>query len=121
VRAFRPLLRDDGVSSHEIDLRDHLAGRLEHLRFAESIWESPLFADSGFYTNRLRMSEIVAICERAGFVATSIVHRTWAEVPTPRTRMDAAFRGFADEDLKVQDFTLLLVPADREDPARTPA
>jgi ubiquinone/menaquinone biosynthesis C-methylase UbiE len=58
AETFR-VLREDGYSSHEIDIKDHLGQSLHSLRFPESIWESSWFASSGFYTNRLRHSEIV--------------------------------------------------------------
>ena len=32
------VLKKDGVISHQIDLRDHLGGGLNNLRFSDSLW-----------------------------------------------------------------------------------
>jgi len=37
------------------------------MRFSTQAWESPLMAQSGFYTNRLRFSEMLNIFKEAGF------------------------------------------------------
>ena len=36
------ILKKNGVCSHQIDLRDHLGGSLNNLRFSENIWESKI-------------------------------------------------------------------------------
>lgn len=46
-----------------------LGGALNHLRVLERLWESRLMAESGFYTQRLRYSEMLALFNEAGFRA----------------------------------------------------
>jgi SAM-dependent methyltransferase len=111
LREMRRVLRRGGVASHRVDLRDHLGGKLNNLRFSEPVWEGRLFSESGFYTNRLRYSEIVAMCRDAGFSVRSARPDQWPVVPTPRRKMAPAFQRFTDDDLRVHGFYLtLMVP-----------
>ena len=66
------LMKENGRISHNIDLMDHLDYSLNNLRFSEKTWESPLFANSGFYTNRLRYGQIIQLFEEAGFTGVSL-------------------------------------------------
>jgi SAM-dependent methyltransferase len=104
----RRILVPGGVASHRVDLRDHLGGKLNNLRFTDARWEGRLFANSGFYTNRLRYSEIIGMAAEAGFVVRDARKDEWAELPTPRASMAPEFRRFSDEDLRVQGFFLTL-------------
>lgn len=97
---FFRILKAGGVASHRVDFRDHLGGGWQNLRFSEGLWEAPWFArESGFYTNRFRLSEILAISESVGF-RVEICHREfWPSAPLSRTKLDKAFRDLDDEDL----------------------
>lgn len=64
------ILKPNGVCVHRVDLKDHLGGSLNNLRFSESVWEGKIFSNSGFYTNRIRFNEIIAIFSNAGFFYT---------------------------------------------------
>jgi hypothetical protein len=55
----RRVLSDTGVASHSVDLKDHLEGGLNNLRFSEKLWESDFFVNSGFYTNRIQFYEML--------------------------------------------------------------
>ena len=100
--------RPGGMSSHRIDLRDHLGGRLNSLRFSRAAWEGPLLSRSGFYTNRLRLSELVGSMERAGFDVRALVPDRWDTLPTPLSAMNPVFQKFPVEELRVRwvDVTL---------------
>ena len=108
LRETRRILVPGGVASHRVDLRDHLGGKLNNLRFTHARWEGPLFANSGFYTNRLRYSEILALAEEAGFAVRETRKDEWPDLPTHRERMAPEFRRFSDDDLRVQGFFLTL-------------
>lgn len=108
LKEMRRVMRPGGVASHRVDLRDHLGGKLNNLRFSEDVWEGQLFANSGFYTNRLRYSEIVQMSREAGFVVEASHCDSWSALPTPRAKLDAAFQRFSDDDLRVQGFYLTL-------------
>lgn len=107
VKELFRLQRRGSVGSHQIDLRDHLSGGLQSLRFRPAVWESNLFRTSGFYTNRLRPSEIVAAFHEAGFTIQASRRESWPRPPLSRASLDPAFRSFSDEDLAT--FSLHLV------------
>jgi hypothetical protein len=91
-----------------VDLQDHLAAALNNLRFSESVWESHLFSSSGFYTNRIRYSEMIQSFKDAGFESETVQLDRWDELPTPRRRMDTAFRDMPDDELLVRGFDVVL-------------
>lgn len=64
---LKRLLKPEGVCVHRVDLKDHLGGGLNNLRFSAATWEGRLFSSSGFYTNRIRYAEMLAMFEQAGF------------------------------------------------------
>lgn len=114
---FAPLLgelarvsKPCAVHSHKIDLRDHLRYALNSLRFSERIWESSTFARAGFYTNRLRRHEILALFEAAGFAAEVTDESSWERLPTPRRAMVEPFRSMPEEELLCAGFRAILRP-----------
>jgi SAM-dependent methyltransferase len=108
AREMLRLLRPGGIAYHEVDLMDHLGGAQNNLRFSQPVWEHPIMAGSGFYTNRLRCREILAIMREAGFeVALTRVAR-WPAAPTPRRVMAEPFAALPDEELLIANFGMLL-------------
>lgn len=104
---LRRVVRDDGFMSHRIDLKDHLAASLNNLRFPEWLWESEVFANGGFYTNRLRYSEIVEMFRDAGFsIETPVVDR-WDRVPLSPRSMATPFRRMPTDELRISGFDLI--------------
>jgi SAM-dependent methyltransferase len=102
------ILKPNGVSHHRVDLKDGLGGDLNNLRFSEATWESELFRKSGFYTNRIGFGEMIEIFEQAGFTCTLPRVVRWEQLPTPREKLDPAFRQLSDDSLLVSDFDILL-------------
>ncbi len=102
------LLRPGGTAYHEVDLMDHLGGAQNHLRFSQSVWEHPLMAQSGFYTNRLRCREIVDLMRGAGFEAAVTRLTCWPAAPTPRRALARPFRDLPDDELLIANFGMLL-------------
>jgi SAM-dependent methyltransferase len=102
------VLRAGGFASHRIDLRDHFAEALNNLRFSDRVWESRAMASSGFYTNRLRSSQLIASFERAGFVVEKVDAQRWPATPTPRRKLAAPFRNLSEEDLRTAELDVLL-------------
>jgi len=107
IAACARLLRPTGVMVHGIDFRDHLGQALNNLRISPERWESPLFAEAGFYTNRLAPSEVVAIIEAAGLSVEVASVERWGAIPTPRARLHAAFRGRSEADLTTRGMKLV--------------
>jgi len=110
MRELRRILRDDGVMSHRVDLRDHLSAALNNLRFPAWVWESPFMANSGFYTNRIQYGEMVECMRSAGFDVQVLNLERWNTLPTPRHRMAREFRSVPDDDLLVSGFDVVLRP-----------
>ncbi len=110
MRELRRVLRPDGVCSHRVDLRDHLGGALNNLRFSPRQWESDWMASSGFYTNRIRYGEMIDLFGKAGFGVEVLGVDRWKRLPTPRRAFDVLFRSSPDEDLLVSGFDVLLHP-----------
>ena len=102
------MLRPGGTAYHEVDLMDHLGGALNNLRFPEGLWESRFFADSGFYTNRLRCREVARLLQSAGFeVAVTRIAR-WPALPTARAALAAPFGDLPEDELRIANFGVLL-------------
>ena len=93
------ILKVGSFCSHRIDLKDHLGGSLNNLRFSNKLWESQLMKNSGFYTNRLRASEIISIFEKTGFFIHSIDENKWNKIPIPRKKMHPEFHKFSESEL----------------------
>lgn len=90
------------LSSHRIDFQDHLGASLNHLRFSSRFWESYFFQNSGFYTNRLRYSDVKRAFGEAGFEFLDERLETWEKLPLSRNRLAPEFRHYTDEDLLVR-------------------
>jgi hypothetical protein len=83
---------------------------MNNMRFPARLWESDWVVRSGFYTNRLRYSEMIELFRQAGFSVEVLATGRWHAVPTPHNLMAKEFRGLSEEDLLVKDFDVLLRP-----------
>jgi SAM-dependent methyltransferase len=109
IAEFHRILKPGGVGTHQVDFRDHLGGGLNNLRFSEKLWEAPWFARrSGFYTNRLRLSEMIAMMRAAGFGVEIAEVSRWAEAPLARANITPALSGVGEEDLRVWEAFIVL-------------
>jgi len=107
---LRRILRPDGVCTHVVDLRDHLGGGLNNLRFSTRQWEAEWMASSGFYTNRMRFSSMLEQFRAADFEPELVRVERWSELPTPRSQLAAEFADLPDEELCVAEFFVVLRP-----------
>lgn len=112
AREFSRILRPDGVMSHAVDLRDHLGGSLNNLRFSHERWESPSWRTAGFYTNRLSEKEILDSFTGAGFQIVHHESRGWPEPPLAREKMHPAFQERSDAELSIAEFDVVMVKPD---------
>ena len=112
LKELRRIIRVDGAMSHRIDLMDHLGGKLNNLRFSRKIWESSFMATSGFYTNRIRFSEMTRLFEEAGFSARILNTDRWSEMPTPKRKLAREFRHLENVELLIQGFDVVLLPSE---------
>jgi SAM-dependent methyltransferase len=99
LAALHRVLRPGGHASHNVDYQDHLASALNNLRFSERLWESPLFANAGFYTNRVPALVMHDMFRQAGFELLQEDFGRWPAMPTPRRALAAEFASFSDQDL----------------------
>lgn len=98
-----------GIASHRVDLQDHLDHSLHNLRFSSAFWERDWWADSGFYTNRLRRNEILRCMTDAGFTIVAVSSDRFSRLPLPRHKLAAEFRTIEDEELGVRGFNVVLM------------
>ncbi len=110
MRELRRVIRADGVCSHRIDLKDHLGGRLNNLRFSCGVWESDLFVNSGFYTNRLRDIQMIDIFEDVGFSVEKVNEDRWTSLPIERDKLSEEFASMPDDNLLVSGMDVILRP-----------
>lgn len=108
MRELRRILRPGGACSHRVDLTDHLGGALNNLRFPEKLWESDVMARSGFYTNRIRCSEMFAQFEQAGFHSRVVQIDSWESLPTARAKMSREFQMTPEDELRISGFDVVL-------------
>ena len=111
VREFRRVIKDDGICIHGIDLKDHLSFGLNNLRFSENFWESAIMAESGFYTNRLRFTELLEVFSQEGFMAKVLSVEKWDKLPTNQEYLYKKFRAMSSDELIISAFDVLLYPA----------
>lgn len=110
MQALRRVLRPGGISSHRVDLQDHLGGALNNLRFSRATWEADWMTRSGFYTNRIRFSPMLKHFEQAGFAVEVLGAERWQTSPTPRRSLAPEFQTLSEDDLLVSGFDVLLRP-----------
>jgi SAM-dependent methyltransferase len=108
IQECRRILKPKGICSHQIDLRDHLGGALNNLRFSNRIWESNFIFTSGFYTNRIRYNQMLEIFKTAGFRIESSITTRWEKLPTHRNKLNKKFKSLSDNELLVSVFDILV-------------
>ncbi|MDQ1251994.1 MAG: hypothetical protein QG646_1109 [Euryarchaeota archaeon] len=106
---LRRILKPTGVSSHLMDLQDHMNGNLNHLRLSQHTWNSYMFRTSNF-TNRISFPEALGYFKRAGFNSKILQLRRWSKLPVPKKKMAKEFQALTDDDLRILDFHVLLYP-----------
>ena len=108
VKELWRVLKPGGVSTHDVDFRDHLESSLNNLRFSDQIWETSWIRSSGFYTNRILLGEMVRIFDEQGFDVEILNKMEWVKIPIPKKKLHPQFRVLCDDDLKISVATLRL-------------
>jgi len=99
INELKRIMKKDGFMSHQVDFKDHLEGSLNNLRFSNFIWESYLFRNSGFYTNRIRFYEMVGIFKNKGFEVQTSDLKKWDILPLNLKKISKQFRELKHDDL----------------------
>lgn len=108
MTALCRLMKPGAVASHQVDFKDHLGASLHNLRFTDAIWEQPWFARrSGFYTNRLRLSQMTSVMQAAGFAVEITERQAWTRLPLSRARFAPQFQALSDDDLLTSGASLI--------------
>lgn len=105
----RRVIKPTGGASHVVDLKDHLGGSLNNLRFSEGLWESDFFSSSGFYTNRIQFEEMVSLVKATGFNVDVVHVKRWDALPLARQQMAEPFRHLSEDQLNVSGFSMTCV------------
>jgi hypothetical protein len=100
--------KTSSVSSHRIDFKDHLGGLANNLRFRSSLWEHPLFTNQGFYTNRIRLDELILRLGKVGFEVIDLNTEKWQEAPLDRKKLAPEFQKLSHEDLMISAANIVL-------------
>lgn len=110
LQELRRIVSPSGIGAHSIDFRDHLGGGLNNLRFSHATWEGRTFRGSGFYTNRIRPREMLAMFAEAGFDVELVGETRWPEMPIRRDRLAREFHALPDEDFMVAEIEIIVRP-----------
>ena len=108
LHELKRIVKPTGFSSHVIDYQDHLNFSLNNLRFSEKLWESNLFANSGFYTNRVPAVFLHKMFKDAGFEILSEEFGKWPSLPISRHSLNAEFQELSDSQLINRTSNVLL-------------
>jgi hypothetical protein len=108
LKELKRILKPNGFASHNIDFQDHLAGALNNLRFAERVWESSLFTQSGFYTNRIPAVTMHRMFRDVGFKIDREEFGQWPQLPTRRSALHSDFQIYSDDVLMNRTSHVLL-------------
>lgn len=106
------ILKVGGFCSHSVDLKDHLGGGLNNLRFSHQVWESSIFSSSGFYTNRIQMSDMLTSFKVAGFEVINLVCERWDHMPINKSNLSRDFISVSADDLTINSFDVILKKLD---------
>jgi len=113
LKELHRILKHNSVSVHSVDFRDHLSSSINNLRFNKTIWESYLFRNSGFYTNRLRPSQMMDLFSKNGFEVSIFRQDFNNRVSLPRSKLSRDFRGLSDDDLRTTGMIIVARPVDK--------
>lgn len=108
MKELRRIQKPDGVGSYAVSMRDLIGGEANDLRFSTRAWESPVMAGAGFYTNRLRYSQMTSIFAQAGFKIEVTHVGRWEKLPIPREKLATEFLKLSDDDLRTYEWDVLL-------------
>lgn len=99
IKEMYRILKPNGIISHNINYKDHLDESLNNLRFNEKLWESDLFAKSGFYTNRVPAVSMHDFFRKQGFNLIEENFGKWEKLPIKRRYLSEEFKKFTNNEL----------------------
>jgi len=106
LKELRRILKRNSISVHSIDFKDHLGGGLNNLRFPDLIWESKMFKNSGFYTNRIRPDEMLRMFKNEGFLVKILNTTRWSSIPIQRKKLADRFQHCSEDSLLISELLI---------------
>ena len=97
-------LRPGGVTTHVIDLRDHVfESPFEMLTFPDRTWDRWLTPKGGFHLNRWRLPDYLDAMQQVGFenIQYEVLDRDRVALRTILPRLNERFRGIDEDELSV--------------------
>ena len=107
IKEMHRILKSNGIISHNINYKDHLDESLNNLRFSEELWESDLFAKSGFYTNRIPAVEMHDYFRNNGFNLIKENFGQWEKLPLKRKLINVSFKKYSNKELSIPTSSFL--------------
>lgn len=111
IAELRRISKATAVGSHVIDFKDHMQAGLNNMRFSSRVWESGLFSQSGFYTNRLRHCDVIQTFIASRFDVVEDDRTLWEHLPTPIGAIHPELRRYPDAELLIREASILVRPA----------
>ncbi len=108
IQEIKRASKPGGFSSHSVDLKDHLGGSINHLRFSQKTWESPAIYNSGIYTNRLRFSEWMQLFKAEGTPYQILWKQAYPSLPVSKSKLASQFQPLESRDLLINGFDVVL-------------
>ena len=108
MQQCRRLLKPNGVMSHVVDFKDHLEVGSIIYAYLHAYGSKIGLPQKVFYTNRLRFSEIVKICEASGFTIKTANLSRYEVIPISRKKLASEFSKLTDDDLSISEVHLVM-------------
>jgi SAM-dependent methyltransferase len=115
LQELKRILSPGGTMIHYVDLKDHISGGLNNLRFGSQFWESDIVANSGFYTNRIAYSEMSDLFSQVGFDFRIASLTRFSKPQLKRSQLAKEFRNRHAVDLEIAGFVVLMKLKDNAD------
>lgn len=108
MQEMHRFMKPGALACHGVELRDHMGGLKNQLRFPDKIWEDEIHYKMDNYTNRLSASDISRICEEVGLSVVKVERNKYEKMPIKRSRMASEFKDLSDDELMTSGFTIVL-------------
>ncbi len=108
IHEMNRFMKRGALACHIVDLRDHLGGAKNNLRFSEAIWEDDVHYQMDNYTNRLTCGQIIETCKSESLELLDLKREYYDSMPIKRNQLDVGFQSISDEELMTKTFIFTL-------------
>jgi predicted SAM-dependent methyltransferase len=110
IKEMRRVIKETGICSHTIDMKDHFNGSINHLRFSHSFWESKFHIHHGNYTNRIRYNEFIHMFKENGFKPQNVRIKRYSRLLLEKNKNAPPYNSSQDKDLRICEMHITLIP-----------